>query len=40
MPGDDDQKVKENPYREMTQFFTDFHEFIEKLVKKYNLESG
>jgi len=39
MSGDDDEKVKENPYREMSQFFIDFQEFIENLVKKYNLDS-
>ena len=39
MPGDDENIVKENPYREMTQFFTEFHNFIENLVKKYNLDS-
>ena len=39
MPGDDENIVKDNPYREMTQFFSEFHNFIEKLVKKYNLDS-
>jgi len=39
MSGDDDEKVRENPYREMSQFFIDFQEFIENLVKKYNLDS-
>ena len=39
MSGDDDEKVRENPYREMTQFFINFQEFIENLVKKYNLDS-
>ena len=39
MPGDDNEKVKENPYREMTQFFIDFQSFIGNLVKKYNLDS-
>ena len=39
MPGDDENIVKENPYREMSQFFKDFEEFIENLIKKYNLDS-
>jgi len=39
IPGDDDEKVKENPYMEMSQFFSDFQNFIENLVKKYNLDS-
>ena len=39
LPGDDENIVKENPCREMTQFFTEFHNFIESLVKKYNLDS-
>ena len=36
MPGDDE---KENPYREMTKFFSEFQSFVENLVKKYNLDS-
>ena len=39
MPGDDEKKVKEDPYPEMIQFFTEFQEFIDGLVKKYNLET-
>ena len=39
MPGDDENIVKENPYREMTKFFSEFQQFIENLVKKYNLDS-
>jgi len=39
MPGDDERIVKEDPYPEMIQFFTEFQEFIENLVKKYNLET-
>jgi magnesium-transporting ATPase (P-type) len=39
MPGDDEKAVKENPYPEMIQFFTEFQEFIENLVKKYNLDT-
>ena len=39
MPGDDENMVKENPYREMTQFFSDFQNFVENLIKKYNLDS-
>ena len=38
MPGDD-EKVKENPYDEMMHFFSEFQDFIEGLVKKYNLET-
>ena len=40
MPGDDENMVKENPYREMTQFFSDFQKFVENLIKKYNLDSN
>ena len=39
MPGDDEKLVKEDPYPEMLQFFTEFQEFIEGLVKKYNLDT-
>ena len=39
MPGDDEGKVKEDPYPEMIQFFSEFQEFIDGLVKKYNLET-
>ena len=39
MPGDDENMVKENPYREMTQFFSDFQNFVENFIKKYNLDS-
>ena len=39
MPGDDERIVKEDPYPEMIQFFSEFQEFIEDLVKKYNLET-
>ena len=39
MPGDDEKAVKENPYPEMIQFFSEFQEFIENLVKKYNLDT-
>ena len=39
MQGDNENIVKENPYREMTQFFNDFQEFIGKLIKKYNFDS-
>ena len=38
MPGDDEAKVKEDPYPEMIQFFSEFQNFIEGLVKKYNLD--
>ena len=38
-PGDDEAIVKEDPYPEMMQFFTEFQEFIEDLVKKYNLDT-
>ena len=38
MPGDDEKKVKNDPYPEMIQFFSEFQEFIDGLVKKYNLE--
>ena len=38
MPGDDENIVKENPYREMSQFFQEFQDFIENLIKKYNLD--
>ena len=36
---DDDKKVKDDPYGEMTKFFIDFQDFIRNLIKKYNLES-
>jgi magnesium-transporting ATPase (P-type) len=39
MPGDDEKIVKEDPYPEMMQFFTEFQSFIEDLVKKYNLDT-
>ena len=39
MPGDDETIVKEDPYPEMIQFFTEFQEFVEGLVKKYNLDT-
>ena len=39
MPGDDEGKVKEDPYPEMIQFFSEFQEFLDGLVKKYNLET-
>ena len=39
MPGDDEKKVQNYPYPEMIQFFSEFQEFIEGLVKKYNLET-
>ena len=39
MPGDDEKIVKEDPYPEMVQFFCEFQEFIEGLVKKYNLDT-
>ena len=39
MPGDDERIVKEDPYPEMIQFFSEFQEFIEGLVKKYNLDT-
>ena len=39
MPGDDEEIVKENPYREMTRFFSEFQTFVENLVKKYNLDT-
>jgi phospholipid-translocating ATPase len=39
MPGDDEEIVKEDPYPEMIQFFSEFQEFIEGLVKKYNLDT-
>ena len=39
MPGDDEKKVKNDPYPEMIQFFSEFQEFIENLVKKYNLDT-
>ena len=38
MPGDDEAKVREDPYPEMIQFFSEFQDFIEGLVKKYNLD--
>ena len=37
---DDDEKiVMEDPFKEMNNFFRQFHEFINELVKKYNLDS-
>ena len=39
MPGDDEKIVREDPYPEMLQFFSEFQEFIEGLVKKYNLDT-
>jgi len=39
MPEDDSEEAKENPYREMTQFFSEFQNFMGNLVKKYNLDS-
>jgi len=38
MPGDDEKKVRIDPYREMTEFFIEFQKFIDNLVKKYNLD--
>ena len=38
MPGDDERKVRIDPYREMAEFFIEFQEFIDNLVKKYNLD--
>ena len=39
MPGDDENMVKEDPYPEMIQFFSEFQDFMEDLVKKYNLDT-
>ena len=39
MPGDDEKKVRNDPYPEMIQFFSEFQDFIDGLVKKYNLET-
>jgi len=39
MPGDNEKIVKEDPYPEMVQFFSEFQEFIEGLIKKYNLDT-
>ena len=39
MAGDDEKAVKEDPYPEMLKFFAEFQEFIEGLVKKYNLDT-
>ena len=39
MPGDNEKIVKEDPYPEMVQFFCEFQEFIEGLIKKYNLDT-
>ena len=38
MPGDDENMVKEDPYPEMIQFLSEFQEFIDGLIKKYNLD--
>ena len=38
MPGDDEKKVRIDPYREMTEFFIEFQKFVDNLVKKYNLD--
>ena len=38
MPGDDEKKVRIDPYREMTEFFIEFQRFVDNLVKKYNLD--
>ena len=38
MPGDDERKVRIDPYREMTEFFIEFQKFVDNLVKKYNLD--
>ena len=37
--GDDEKAVKEDPYPEMIQFFSEFQVFLEGLVKKYNLDT-
>ena len=39
MPGDDEEIVKEDPYPEMIQFLSEFQDFIDGLVKKYNLDT-
>ena len=39
MPGDDENIVKEDPYPEIIQFLSEFQEFIDELVKKYNLDT-
>ena len=36
---DDEKIVKEDPFREMNEFFKEFQEFTNGLVKKYNLDS-
>jgi len=38
IPGDDEKKVRLDPYREMTEFFIEFQKFVDNLVKKYNLD--
>ena len=38
MPGDDERKVRVDPYREMTEFFIEFQKFVDNLIKKYNLD--
>ena len=38
MPGDDENMVKQDPYPEMIQFLSEFQEFIDGLIKKYNLD--
>ena len=35
----DEILVKEDPFKEMNNFFIEFQEYINELVKKYNLES-
>ena len=39
MSGVSENIVKEDPYPEMIQFFCEFQEFIESLIKKYNLDT-
>ena len=39
MPGDDENVVKDDPYPEMIHFFTEFQEFLDELIKKYNLDT-
>ena len=39
MPGDDEEVVKEDPYPEIIQFLSEFQEFIDGLIKKYNLDT-
>ena len=39
MPGDDEGIVKNDPYPEMIQFLSEFQEYIDDLVKKYNLDT-